>query len=94
MENQKKTICVVIPTYNEEENIQLAYDTLCKIFAEQLQGYHMRIVFADNFSTDTTREQIRVLCNRDGRVGAILNATNVGYARSSYYAMTDRKSVV
>lgn len=88
MENQKKTICVVIPTYNEEDNIQLAYDTLCKIFAEQLQGYRMRIVFADNFSTDTTRQKIRALCVRDSRVGAILNATNVGYARSSYYAMT------
>lgn len=88
MAARKKTICVVIPTYNEEDNIIYAYDTLKSVFSNHLEGYRLKILFADNLSTDATRERIRELCKADKSVGAIFNSTNVGYARSSYYAMT------
>ncbi len=83
-----KTISIVIPTYNEEENIYYVYETLNQLFKEKLPYYMMSIIFADNFSSDQTRELIREICRKDNRVGAIFNSTNVGYARSSYYAMT------
>lgn len=87
----KKTISIVIPTYNEEGNVYYAYETLNRLFTETLPDYSMNIIFADNYSTDRTRELIREICRKDNRVGAIFNSTNVGYARSSYYAMTQAK---
>ncbi len=84
----KKTITVVIPTYNEEQNIQAVYDRVSGIFSSELTGYNMEILFIDNASTDRSRELIEVLCERDKRVQAIFNATNFGFSRSSYYGLS------
>lgn len=84
----KKTITVVIPTYNEEQNIQAVYDRVSGIFSSELTGYNMEILFIDNASTDRSRELIEALCERDKRVQAIFNATNFGFSRSSYYGLS------
>lgn len=84
----KKTITVVIPTYNEEQNIQAVYDRVNGIFSSELSGYNMEILFIDNASTDHSRELIEALCESDRRVQAIFNATNFGFSRSSYYGLS------
>lgn len=84
----KKTITVVIPTYNEEQNIQAVYDRVNGIFLSELPGYNMEILFIDNASTDRSRELIEALCESDPRVQAIFNATNFGFSRSSYYGLS------
>ena len=45
-----KTISVVIPTFNEEDNVNLAYKKVKKVFLEQLQEYRYEIIFIDNCS--------------------------------------------
>lgn len=84
----KKTITVVIPTYNEEQNVQAVYDRVNNIFSSELPDYNMEILFIDNASTDRSRELIEALCERDSRVQAIFNATNFGFSRSSYYGLS------
>lgn len=84
----KKTITVVIPTYNEEQNIQAVYDRVSGIFQAELTDYMMEILFIDNASTDRSRAIIEELSGRDQRVQAIFNATNFGFSRSSYYGLS------
>lgn len=83
-----KTITVVVPTYNEEENIQLVYNAVKKIFAEQLKNYQYELLFIDNDSVDKTRSLIRNLALQDERVKAIFNARNFGQARSHFWGLT------
>lgn len=83
-----KTITVVIPTYNEEENIFLTYERLDSIFRKELKEYQLEILYIDNYSTDTTRIKICELAKKDIRVKAIFNASNFGFIRSTYYGLS------
>ncbi len=83
-----KTITVVVPTYNEEENIQIAYEEIVKIFQNELKEYQYEILFIDNDSTDNTKMLIRNLASKDKQVKAIFNARNFGQARSHFYGLT------
>lgn len=83
-----KTISVVVPTYNEEENVQLAYEEIVKVFHTDLKEYQYVILFIDNASTDQTQNMIRELASKDKQVKAIFNARNFGQARSHFYGLT------
>ena len=83
-----KTITVVVPTYNEEQNIKNVYERVTKIFQDQLKDYRMELLFIDNASTDGSRQLIRELAGNDSRVQAIFNATNFGFSRSSFYGLS------
>lgn len=85
---EKKTITVVVPTYNEQENIPLIYQRLSGIFADKLPDYRMEILYIDNCSTDSSRERILELAEKDVRVKAIFNAKNFGFTRSSFYGLS------
>ena len=85
----RKTITVLIPTFNEEENIIPGYERIVTVFEQKLPDYDWVILFADNHSTDRTRDVITDLCSRDKRVHAIFNGRNFGYARSTYHALTE-----
>lgn len=79
-------VSVVIPTYNEKENIYDGYIRVKKII-EGMNCYDYEILFIDNHSLDGTRDQLRMLALKDQHVKVILNAVNVGWSRSSYYGM-------
>ena len=83
-----KTITVVVPTYNEEENIPLIYGRISKIFQEQLPEYQYEILFIDNCSEDASRKRILELSKEDFRVKAIFNARNFGFTRSTFYGLS------
>lgn len=82
-----KTITVVVPTFNEERNIKNVYSRVTDVFKNELRNYNYEIMFIDNFSTDSTREEIRALTKQDIRVKAIFNAKNFGYTRSHFYSL-------
>lgn len=87
MELNMKTIGIVIPCYNEEENIIPMSNEIRKLFNERLKGYQYQIFFIDNDSKDSSREIIRKLCSEDSNIKAIFNAKNFGQFNSPYYAM-------
>ena len=84
----KKLITVVVPTYNEELNIENVYSRVTKIMQGSLSNYDYEIMFIDNCSLDSTREKIRDLARKDNRVKAIFNARNFGYVRNVFYGLT------
>ncbi len=84
-----KKISIVIPTYNEHENVIIAYQEVTKLFEEHLQNYDYDIIFIDNCSTDDTKVLIRQLAKKDtAHVKAIFNARNFGQGRSHFYGLT------
>lgn len=82
-----KKIGVLIPTFNEEENVELAYKSVTSVMTGALSRYEYEIVFIDNDSTDKTRQLIRGLCEKDKHVKAIFNARNFGYSKSQFYGL-------
>ncbi len=82
-----KTVSVVVPCYNEEENVRAMADALREMFAAELPAYRYEIIFIDNDSRDKTREIIREICAEDPDVRGIFNARNFGQFNSPYYAM-------
>ncbi len=82
-----KTISIVVPCYNEEENVEALADALREMFRKNLEGYGYEIIFIDNDSKDKTREIIRRLCAADKGIKGIFNAKNFGQFNSPYYAM-------
>lgn len=82
-----KKISVLIPCYNEEDNVREICSALKKMFAESLPLYDYEIVFIDNKSQDRTREYLEQLCSNDSRVKAIFNARNFGQNNSPYYGI-------
>lgn len=82
-----KKISIMVPCYNEEENVPLMYEALTNLFKNELKKYDYEILFIDNKSLDNTREEIRKLCSKDKGVKAIFNAKNFGQFKSPYYAL-------
>ncbi|WP_288339885.1 glycosyltransferase family 2 protein [uncultured Allobaculum sp.] len=85
--DHQKKISVVIPCYNEEENVIPISQAVIDEFASALPDYDYEILFIDNCSTDTTREKLRVLCKGNPKIKAILNAKNFGQFNSPYYGI-------
>ena len=83
----KKLISVLIPCYNEVENVGPISEAVIKEFEAKLPQYDYEIVFIDNFSTDGTREKIEFLCNENKKIKAIFNAKNFGQFNSPYHGM-------
>lgn len=82
-----KKISVLIPTYNEEDNVIQICEAVKEEFKNKLNGYDYEIVFIDNCSKDRTREKMIKLCSDDNRVKAIFNAKNFGAFKSPFYGM-------
>ena len=82
-----KKISMLIPCYNEEENVVPMSEALIQLFETQLPQYEYEILFIDNCSEDTTRDKLRMICASHPQVKAILNAKNFGQFNSPYYGM-------
>lgn len=91
MENKRKCISIMVPTYNEEENVVPLYEAVTHELQTSLPQYDYEIVFIDNCSKDNTRALLQELCNRDGRVRAIFNARNFGQFNSPYHGICQTK---
>lgn len=82
-----KSISIVIPCYNEEENIMPLYNEVSKMLLKDLPSYEHEILFIDNHSTDSTRQLLRNICSADKKVKCIFNSRNVGSSTSMVYGL-------
>ena len=82
-----KKISILIPCYNEEENVVPIANAITEKLGENLADYDYEIVFIDNDSKDNTRPLLREICKRNPRIKAIFNAKNFGQFNSPYYGM-------
>ena len=81
-----KIISILIPTYNEEENIRPLSEAILEEFHNNLPDYSYEIVFIDNDSKDDTRSILRDMCSHKN-IKAIFNAKNFGQFNSPYYGL-------
>ena len=82
-----KTISVLIPCYNEEENVEPIARAVTGILSKELPQYDYELVFIDNDSQDNTRRILRRLCGENPRIKAIFNARNFGQFNSPYHGL-------
>lgn len=82
-----KKISVLVPCYNEEENVVPLSEAIIEQFTKELPSYDYELVFIDNDSADTTRVKLRKLCKENKKIKAIFNAKNFGQFNSPYYGM-------
>jgi len=81
-----KKISILIPTYNEEENVGPLSEAIVKEFSK-IQQYDYEIIFIDNDSQDNTRKIIKELHSENKKIKAIFNAKNFGQNNSPYYGL-------
>ena len=80
-------ISVMIPCYNEEENVREIADAVISEIEGKLPKYEYELLFIDNDSQDRTREYLRKMCNDNKNIKAIFNAKNFGQLNSHYSAL-------
>ena len=94
----KTLVSVVVPFYNEEENVPLLASQISAVFAE-LPDYEYECVFVNDGSTDGTRRELTRLAEMDKRIRPIHLVKNSGQsaaivagmqrARGEYILMLD-----
>ncbi len=84
---EKKKISILIPCYNEVENVGPMSEAVVGIMTGDLPEYDYELVFIDNCSEDGTREKLEEICAGNPKVKAILNVTNFGQFNSPFYGM-------
>ena len=82
-----KKISVVVPTFNEEDNVEPMAKAISELFQNELRNYDYELIFIDNDSQDTTRLKLRNICLNNPKVKAIFNASNFGWMRSPIHGL-------
>lgn len=82
-----KKISIVVPCFNEEENVGPMSQAIVELFKNELKDYDYELIFIDNDSQDKTRELLRAICGNNDRIKAIFNAKNFGQFKSPYYGL-------
>lgn len=81
-----KKISIMVPCYNEEENVVPMSEALVAELSK-LPQYDYEILFIDNCSLDSTREKLREICAGNKKIKAIFNSKNFGQFNSPYYGL-------
>ena len=82
-----KKISIMIPCYNEVENVEPMSFAVVNVMEEALSRYDYELVFIDNCSTDGTREKLEQICAKNKKIKAIFNVTNFGQFNSPFHGM-------
>ena len=86
-EQARKTISIMVPCYNEEENVVPLSKAIIQTIETELPQYDYELLFIDNCSKDNTQALIRELCRQNPKIKAIFNAKNFGQFNSPYHGM-------
>ena len=84
--SKKTMVSVVIPSFNEEENIENAYNHVKKVFLK-IPKYQYEIIFVDNCSQDSSEKIIKKIAKSDKKVTGIFLSRNFGGEYSSLAGM-------
>jgi len=82
-----KKISILIPCFNEVENVELMSKTVINVLEEALPAYDYELLFIDNCSTDGTRDILEKICSENKKIKAIFNVTNFGQFNSPFHGM-------
>lgn len=92
----KKKISVIIPAYNEQNNIQRTYEKLSKILHST--GLNYELIFVENGSTDFSFRMLKKIAHSDSHVLVISLSRNFGiysaYSCGLSYARGDAAVII
>jgi polyisoprenyl-phosphate glycosyltransferase len=74
-------VSVLVPAFNEEMNVERAYQAITDVF-RSLPDYDYEIIVTDNHSSDRTFELLRQIAAGDPKLKVIRFSRNFGYERS------------
>lgn len=78
IKNTMKSILVIVPAYNEEQNILPVYEALKKVFSQLESKYSFEILFVNDGSSDDTMGEIGKLALKDQMVKYLDFSRNFG----------------
>lgn len=87
-----KLLSVIVPCYNEEENVPYFYEELMKqeaFFREK--GVELEIIYVDDGSKDRTVQEVRRLHDKDERVHLVSFSRNFGKEAGIYAGLAKAK---
>jgi glycosyltransferase involved in cell wall biosynthesis len=79
MRPSEPAISLIMPCYNEEENLRYTIPRLITAFAKE--GYQLQLVAVNNGSRDRTGEVIAELAARHPQVTPVTVVTNIGFGQ-------------
>ena len=74
-----KKIDIVVPCYNESENIHVLYKAIKDVFTEELPSYEFRLIFVNDGSSDQSLLVLQQLSKEDSRVKYLSFSRNFGH---------------
>jgi glycosyltransferase involved in cell wall biosynthesis len=81
----QKTISIMTPCYNEEENVLNLYNQVREVMVG-IGKYEYEHIFIDNSSHDNTVAVLKAIAAEDKNVKIIVNSRNFGHVRSPMHA--------
>lgn len=87
-----KLLSVIVPCYNEEENIEFFYEELMKNreFFEK-ENLELEIFYVDDGSKDQTVRKVKELAKKDHRIHLVSFSRNFGKEAAIYAGLTHAK---
>lgn len=82
----QKTITIMTPCYNEEENVLNVYNQVREVMVG-IGKYEYEHLFIDNSSQDNTVAILKMIAAEDPNVKVIVNSRNFGHIRSPIHAL-------
>lgn len=74
-----KAISLVVPVYNEQDNIMHFYTSVQQVMETLAGRYTWELIFVDDGSSDASRALLQTLADRDRHVQPVLLARNYGH---------------
>lgn len=87
-----KILSVIVPSYNEEENISYFYNELIKhdsFFCDK--NLELELIYVNDGSKDKTEAEVKKLCEADKRVHLISFTRNFGKEAAMYAGLENAK---
>ncbi|MEW6279167.1 MAG: glycosyltransferase family 2 protein [Candidatus Eremiobacterota bacterium] len=79
-----RLLSIVVPVYNEEDNVHRLYEALLPVMRGLQERYRFELIFTDNHSTDRTFPILRSLAESDPRVRVFRFSRNFGFQKSIF----------
>jgi len=88
---RRRLISIVIPCYNEEENVAHHFERVCRAIEPLRERYDFEFIYTDNMSQDRTFTLLREMAGREGGVRAIRFSRNIGVNRGIFLGLMEAR---
>ena len=82
-----ETLTIIVPCYNEEQTVQIFYDTVEKVVKE-IPDIRIEYLFVDDGSKDHTLSELKKLHEKDKKVGYLSFSRNFGKEAAMYAGLS------